>query len=62
MDSKLKCEKCGEEIATPMHCDRQMHVDTVKGTAKLVCWMGPGCGVADIPTHCGEPMREVRTV
>ncbi len=62
MDSKLKCEKCGEEIATPMHCDRQMHVETVNGAAKLVCWMGPGCGVADIPTHCGEPMHEVRTV
>ena len=61
MDSKLKCEKCGEEIATPMHCDRQMHVETVNGTAKLVCWMGPGCGVADLPAHCSEPMHEVRT-
>ena len=61
MDSKLKCEKCGEEIATPMHCDRPMHIETVNGVEKLVCWMGPGCGVADIPTHCGEPMQEVRT-
>jgi Cu+-exporting ATPase len=62
MDSKLKCEKCGEEIATPMHCDRPMHVETVAGAAKLVCWMGPGCGVADIPAHCSQPMHEVRTV
>ena len=62
MDSKLKCEKCGVEIATPMHCDRQMHIDMVKGDRKLVCWMGPGCGVADIPAHCGVPMNEVRTV
>jgi Cu+-exporting ATPase len=61
MDSKLKCEKCGEEIATPMHCDRQMHVETVNGVPKLVCWMGPGCGVADIPAHCSAPMQEVRT-
>jgi Cu+-exporting ATPase len=61
MDSKLKCEKCGAEIATPMHCDRQMHVETVNGVRKLVCWMGPGCGVADIPTHCSAPMDEVRT-
>ena len=61
LDSKLKCEKCGEEIATPMHCDRQMHVETVNGVPKLVCWMGPGCGVADIPAHCSAPMQEVRT-
>jgi Cu+-exporting ATPase len=62
MDSKLSCEKCGEEIATPMHCDRPMHVEAVNGAAKLVCWMGPGCGVADIPKHCSEQMHEVRTV
>jgi Cu+-exporting ATPase len=62
MDSKLKCEKCGEEIATPMHCDRPMHVETVNGVQKLVCWMGPGCGVLDVPAHCSEPMHEVRTV
>jgi len=61
MDSKMKCEKCGEEIATPMHCNQAMHVETVNGTAKLVCWMGPGCGVADIPKHCGASMQEVRT-
>ncbi len=61
MDSKLKCEKCDAEIATPMHCDRQMHVETVAGVKKLVCWMGPGCGVADIPAHCSEPMHEIRT-
>jgi hypothetical protein len=62
MDSKLRCEKCGAEVATPTHCDRQMHVETVDGAAKLVCWMGPGCAVADIPAHCGERMHEVRTV
>jgi hypothetical protein len=60
MDSKLKCEKCGAEIATPMHCDRPMHVENVNGTAKLVCWMGTQCGVADIPSHCGSSMQEIR--
>ena len=61
MDSKLRCEKCGAEIATPMHCDQAMHIEKVNGAPKLVCWMGPGCGVADIPTHCGTSMQEVRT-
>ncbi len=60
MDSKLKCENCGAEIPTPMHCDRPMHIETVNGTPKLVCWMGPSCGVADIPKHCAAPMHEVR--
>ena len=61
MDSKLKCEKCGAEIATPMHCNQPMHIETVNGASKLVCWMGPGCGVAEIPQHCGDEMMEVRT-
>jgi len=60
MDSKLKCGNCGAEIATPMHCDRPMHIEKVDGVEKLVCWMGPGCGVADIPQHCASPMHEVR--
>jgi P-type Cu+ transporter len=60
MDSKLKCENCGAEIATPMHCDRPMHIEKVDGVEKLVCWMGPSCGVAAIPQHCASPMHEVR--
>ena len=39
-----------------MHCGQPMHVETVDGEAKLVCWMGPGCGVQDIPTHHKKPM------
>ncbi|HSR57409.1 MAG TPA: heavy metal translocating P-type ATPase, partial [Candidatus Binataceae bacterium] len=62
MDAKLKCGKCGHEATMPPHCNRPMHVDKVNGQNKLVCWMGPGCGVADIPQHCGQPMNEVRTV
>ena len=61
IDSKMRCEKCGAEIATPMHCDQAMHVEKVNGASKLVCWMGPECGVADIPMHCGTSMQEVRT-
>jgi Cu+-exporting ATPase len=60
MDSKLKCENCGAEIPTPMHCDRPMHVEKVEGVEKLVCWMGASCGVADIPKHCTTPMHEIR--
>jgi Cu+-exporting ATPase len=61
MDAKLKCSKCGYETPMPPHCSRPMHVDKVAGQDKLVCWMGPSCGVADIPQHCGQPMNEVRT-
>jgi Cu+-exporting ATPase len=60
-DSKLKCEECGYEITTPSHCNQQMHVEAINGHQQLVCWMGPGCGVAEIPKHCNAPMREVRT-
>ncbi|HYL57738.1 MAG TPA: HAD-IC family P-type ATPase, partial [Candidatus Acidoferrales bacterium] len=56
--SKLKCEKCGAETAMPAHCNRPMHSAQLGGETKLVCWMGPECGVADLPKHCGLPMRE----
>jgi len=58
MAPKMKCSKCGYEAEAPKHCNRPMHVEQVKGQNKLVCWMGPGCGVSDIPAHCGVPMRE----
>jgi P-type Cu+ transporter len=58
MTPKLKCVKCGHETAMPSHCNKPMHVGDVNGNQKLVCWMGPGCGVAEIPSHCGQPMRE----
>jgi len=61
MDSKMKCEHCGAEIPTPMHCNQPMHIEKIDGTPKLVCWMGASCGVADIPHHCGTAMLEVRT-
>jgi hypothetical protein len=56
--TKLRCEKCGAEIAMPTHCDRPMHSEKVGAGTKLVCWMGPSCGVADIPKHCDAPMHD----
>lgn len=34
-----------------------MHIETIEGQDKLVCWMGPSCGVQDIPTHHEKPMK-----
>ncbi|MGC2492183.1 heavy metal translocating P-type ATPase [Candidatus Binatus sp.] len=56
--TKLKCEKCGAEIAMPMHCNRPMHAEKVGNETKLVCWMGASCGVADVPQHCDSPMHD----
>jgi hypothetical protein len=56
--TKLKCEKCGAEIAMPTHCNRPMHSEQVGAETKLVCWMGPDCGVADVPKHCDAPMHD----
>ncbi len=61
MASKLKCSKCGYEMAMPNHCNKPMHVGAVKGRDELVCWMGPDCGHQEIPSHCGTPMQEVAT-
>ncbi len=56
--TKLKCGKCGAETAMPMHCNRPMHSEKVGAESKLVCWMGPDCGVADLPKHCDAPMHD----
>jgi len=58
MTTTLKCAKCSTEMPMPSHCGKPMHVENVNGQTKLICWMGPGCGVADIPRHCDQPMRE----
>ncbi len=58
MATGLKCAKCGQTIPLPEHCGRPMHVESVDGRPRLVCWMGAKCGVQDIPEHCGEPMQE----
>jgi len=58
MAAKLKCEKCGFETAMPVHCNRPMHSERVGNETKLVCWMGPKCGVVDVPRHCEAPMHD----
>jgi Cu+-exporting ATPase len=57
MDDKLECVKCGHETPMPRHCNRAMHVREIDGKSALVCWMGPECGTAELPMHCGQPMR-----
>jgi len=34
-----------------------MHLEVVDGEKRLVCWMGPSCGVQELPTHHGKPMQ-----
>jgi hypothetical protein len=57
MNDKLECVKCGHETPMPHHCNRAMHVREIDGKSALVCWMGPECGTAAIPLHCGQLMR-----
>jgi Cu+-exporting ATPase len=56
MSQGLNCQICGYTEPIPMHCGQPMHIENVDGEAKLVCWMGPECGVQDIPTHHDKPM------
>lgn len=53
---QLRCHACGETRPTPRHCGQAMQVADVDGKQMLVCWMGAGCGVKDVPVHCGTPM------
>ena len=59
MSEKLKCQVCDYTEPVPMHCKQPMHMESIDGVEKLVCWMGPDCGVQDIPDHHGKPMRIV---
>jgi Cu+-exporting ATPase len=34
-----------------------MHLEIIDGKEQLVCWMGPSCGVQDVPTHHEEIME-----
>ena len=56
MSDMLKCQECDYTEAIPMHCKQPMHVESVEGKERLVCWMGPSCGVQDIPNHHEKPM------
>ncbi|MHA1236058.1 MAG: heavy metal translocating P-type ATPase [Candidatus Hodarchaeales archaeon] len=59
MSVYLNCIKCNYREPVPMHCKQPMHIETLEGEQKLVCWMGPSCGVKDIPQHHGHPMAIV---
>jgi len=59
MPQMLKCQECDHVQSVPMHCKQPMHIEVVEGVEKLVCWMGPECGVQDLPTHHGQPLKFV---
>ena len=58
----LKCQVCDYVEPVPMHCTQSMHVETVEEEERLVCWMGPSCGVQDIPSHHDKQMQLVTGV
>jgi Cu+-exporting ATPase len=53
----LFCQICDYNLPVPMHCKQPMHIEVIKGEEKLVCWMGPSCGIQDIPWHHEKPMK-----
>lgn len=57
MSLKLKCQECEYTESIPLHCGQPMHKEEVNGKEKLVCWMGPSCGVQDFPSHHDRPMQ-----
>ena len=60
MSEKLRCQICEYTESIPMHCMQPMHVEAFEGKERLLCWMGPECGVQDLPTHHNKPMRIVK--
>ncbi len=62
MSQHLKCQECDHIRPIPMHCKQPMHLEVVDGEKKLVCWMGPGCGIQDIPRHHDKPMQIVSEI
>ncbi|MFX0173392.1 MAG: heavy metal translocating P-type ATPase [Candidatus Hodarchaeota archaeon] len=61
MSEKLKCQVCDHSQSIPMHCKQPMHIEVVNGEEKLVCWMGPSCGVQELPTHHYKLMKIIGT-
>ena len=60
MFQRLKCQSCDYSEPIPMHCKQPMHIEKVDGEEKLVCWMGPECGVQDIPSHHDKPLLMIQ--
>ena len=52
----LKCQVCDHTEEIPMHCGQPMHLEEVNNEEMLVCWMGPSCGVIEVPKHHEKPM------
>ncbi|MFX0084768.1 MAG: heavy metal translocating P-type ATPase [Candidatus Hodarchaeota archaeon] len=57
MTEKLKCQECDYSEPVPFHCKQPMHIEVINGIKQLVCWMGPECGVQDLPVHHDKPMN-----
>lgn len=57
METRLICQECNLSEDVPHHCGRPMHIEEIDGKEMLVCWMGPSCGVQELPTHHNKPMK-----
>ena len=44
---------CNYTEKVQKHCMAPMHIEH----DQLVCWMGPDCGTAPLPTHHDQPMK-----
>ncbi|MFX1504988.1 MAG: heavy metal translocating P-type ATPase [Promethearchaeota archaeon] len=60
MPQLLQCQICEYTEPIPMHCKQPMHIENVDDETRLVCWMGPECGVQDIPIHHNKPMQIIK--
>ncbi|MHA2307186.1 MAG: hypothetical protein ACXACU_17540 [Candidatus Hodarchaeales archaeon] len=56
MEKMLTCQECDIRESIPHHCGKPMHIEIIDKKQVLVCWMGPSCGVQDLPTHHNKPM------
>jgi hypothetical protein len=57
MGPKLVCQECDYSEVIPNHCGEPMHIEKIEDKEKLVCWMGPSCGVQDLPTHHDKTLK-----
>jgi len=35
----------------------KIKIEKIDGKEMLVCWMGPSCGIQELPTHHNKPMK-----
>ena len=57
MNYILKCRICEHTQPVPNHCKQPMHLERIEDREMLVCWMGPDCGVKEIPMHHNVSME-----